>query len=230
MLAVMISGVAAVAHPQARVVTSPVARVDHLVYAAPDLQAGIDEIERLLGVRATIGGRHPGAGTRNALVSLGPTAYLEIIAPDPEQATYQTPRMFGIDELTTPRLATWAANGTNLNRLAEYDLGGGARLGAVAPGSRRTPQGDMLSWHYTNPRTVLANGVVPFFIDWGTSPHPARTAAQGATLVGLRAEHPDPEEVQQILGKLGVDLPVRKGQRPALIATIICPRGRVELR
>ena len=30
--------------------------VDHLVYAAPDLDAGIAEIERLTGIRATIGG------------------------------------------------------------------------------------------------------------------------------------------------------------------------------
>jgi len=41
--------------------------IDHLVYATPDLDLGIATIERLLGVRATAGGRHPGAGTRNAL-------------------------------------------------------------------------------------------------------------------------------------------------------------------
>jgi hypothetical protein len=53
-------------------------RVDHLVYATPDLDRGIDEIEKLLGVRASPGGQHQGRGTRNALVALGPTAYLEI--------------------------------------------------------------------------------------------------------------------------------------------------------
>lgn len=38
-----------------------ISRVDHLVYATPDLNRGIDEIERLLGVRAIAGGQHPGA-------------------------------------------------------------------------------------------------------------------------------------------------------------------------
>src|SRR5262245_26246914 len=86
-----------------------VARVDHLVYATPDLKLGIDRTEELFGVRATPGGQHPGSGTRNALVALGPSAYLEIIGPDPEQSKPSNPRRFGIDDLKAPRLVTWAA-------------------------------------------------------------------------------------------------------------------------
>ena len=54
-------------------------------------------------------------------------------------------------------------------------------------GSRRRTDGVLLSWRYTDPQTVLADGLVPFFIDWGQSPHPARTAAQGASPIALRA-------------------------------------------
>jgi len=205
-------------------------KVDHLVYATPDLNRGVEEIEKILGVRATPGGQHPGRGTRNALITLGPTTYLEIIAPDPEQPPPKTPRLFGIDRLKESRLVAWAANGSDLGRLRDDAERKGARLGEVMSGSRRRTDGVLLSWRYTDPQTVLADGLVPFFIDWGQSPHPARTAAQGASLIALRAEHPDAQRVQRLLNELGLDLPVQTGATPALVAIIDSPRGRVELR
>ena len=204
--------------------------VDHLVYATPELQLGIERIEKALGLRATPGGQHLGRGTRNALVSLGPGTYLEIIGPDPEQPSPAQPRPLGIDDLNEPRLVTWAAKGRNLERFASDARRDGVKLGEVMPGSRRRADGVVLSWRYTDPRTVVADGVVPFFIDWGQTPHPASTATPGASLIGLRAEHPDPEPVQKALSRLGLDIRVQRGPRAALIATVSSPRGRVELR
>jgi hypothetical protein len=207
-----------------------VTRVDHLVYATPDLKVGIDAIEKLLEIRATPGGQHPGAGTRNALVALGPAAYLEIIGPDPEQPHPPGPRRFGIDGLKGPRLAAWAAKGQDLERLVADAARNGVTLGAAGSGSRKRPDGVLLSWEFTSPATVLGDGIVPFFIDWGKTPHPAQTAAAGATLVGLRAEHPDAQRVGEMLRKLGIDLRLTSAPAPALIATVDCPKGRVELR
>jgi hypothetical protein len=205
-------------------------RVDHLVYATTDLNRGVDEIEKLLGVRATPGGQHPGRGTRNALIALGPAIYLEIIAPDPEQPAPKTPRSFGIDELKKSRLVTWAANGHDLERLTIEAAQQGVSFGKVISGSRQRPDGVLLSWLYTDPATVVADGVVPFFIDWGQSPHPAQTAAKGASLIDLRAEHPDAQRVEHIMRQLGLDLPVRSSSTVALVAVIDGPSGRVELR
>ena len=84
-------------------------------------------------------------------------------------------------------------------------------LGAVASGSRRRPDGVVLAWRYTDPTVVVADGLVPFFIDWGSSPHPALTAAKGATLTQLRAEHPDAPRVQKMIDALGLDLRVSPG-------------------
>ncbi len=206
------------------------ARIDHLVYATPDLTLGIDTIEKALGVRATPGGQHPGLGTRNALVALGPSSYLEIIGPDPDQPRPAGRRRFGIDELTAPRIVRWVAKSNALETVAATAAQKGVKLGPVIPGSRRRPDGVVLAWRYTDPATEVADGLVPFFIDWGTSPHPSATAARGATLVAVRAEHPDNERTQKMLDALGLDLRVQQGSAPAIVATIDSPRGRVELR
>jgi Glyoxalase-like domain len=210
--------------------TPLLARLDHLVYATPDLGVGIAAIEKLLGVRASPGGQHPGLGTRNALVALGPSSYLEIIGPDPEQPAPKGPLRFGIDDLKAPRIVTWVAKGTELEQVARAAAEHGVKLGPVIPGSRRRPDGVVLAWRYTDPNTVVADRIVPFLIDWGTSPHPSASAARGATLVDIRAEHPDAARVRQMLDVLGLDLRVQRGPAPAIIATIDSPRGRVELR
>ena len=205
-------------------------RVDHLVYATRDLPATVADLERRLGVGATPGGRHPGRGTRNALVALGPSSYIEIIGPDPAQPPSDSPRWFGIDGLTGPRLVTWAAKATDLERFAADAARRGVQLGAVGSGSRQRPDGVALQWEFTDPATVVADGLVPFFIDWGSSPHPAATAAPGPVLVSLRAEHPEPERVRDALSVLGVDLPTEQGPRPALVATLRGELGEAELR
>jgi len=204
--------------------------VDHLVYAAADLDAGIAAIETLTGVRAVQGGSHPGKGTRNALLALGAERYLEIIAPDPAQADFTGNRIFHIDEVTEPRLVTWAAKSADVAMIASIKLPDGSSTGTALAGSRARPDGIVLAWTFTDPTVEIADGIVPFFIDWGETPHPATAAPAGVVLVGLRAEHPEPEGVRALLDALGVDLPVDAGRRPGLVAILDTPRGRVELR
>jgi hypothetical protein len=206
------------------------AQVDHLVYATPDLNGSIETLEKLLGIRATFGGQHAGKGTCNALIALGSSTYLEILGPDPAQPEPNAPRWFGIDTVTTPRLVTWAAKGNDLARLVSNAADKGVKLGEVKSGTRRRFDRLLLTWQFTDPDPLIAGGVVPFLIDWGQSPHPAASAAQGAALVDLRAQHPDSNRVQALLGEILIALPVCKGPDAALVATILGPRGLVELR
>ena len=215
---------------QSKASTELLARIDHLVYVTPDLNLGIEKLEDLFGVRATPGGQHQGRGTRNALIALGPSIYLEIFGIDPEQPKPERPRGFGIDDLKAPKLAAWVANGTNLDQLVSDAALQGVNLGAILSGNRKRGDGLVLSWRFTDPSTVVADRIVPIFIDWGQTPHPALSAPQGLTLIDFRAEHPDPKPIQKMLSQLGFALPVEAGSRPALIATITGPRGALELR
>jgi hypothetical protein len=210
--------------------SAPVRKFDHIIYATPDLQFGIDTLERVLGVRATPGGQHPGHGTRNAFIRLGDRTFLEILGPDPDQPAPDRPRWLGIDNLRAPRLNGWAAAESNLDALVCKAAAAGVKLGAIHEGRRENPDGAALSWRFTDPYFVLADGLVPFFIDWGDSPHPSQRGTEGVTLLSLRAEHPDPTPVQRILALLELDLPLQLGPEAALLAELACPRGRVELR
>jgi hypothetical protein len=124
----------------------------------------------------------------------------------------------------------WAARGTDLESLRAKAVNNGVPLGEVISGNRQRPDGVNLTWRFTSPRNPVADGVVPFFIDWGESAHPSRTSPQGVRLVGLRAAHPDESRVQDILRRLNIDLPVTHDSLPGIIASLEGPLGRVELR
>jgi hypothetical protein len=202
--------------------------IDHLAYAAPDLEAAVSELERRLGVRAAPGGKHRGLGTHNALLSLG-DSYLEIIAPDPEQPAPAQPRPFGIDGLGRPRLAGWAARAPDIDERVRRARGTGYDPGEVLEFGREAPDGARLTWRFTFPPSA-GDGLVPFLIDWGDTPHPSAGAPGGCSLVSLRAEHPAPDGIEAMLEALGVELDVARGPEAALIAVLDTPNGRVELR
>jgi hypothetical protein len=211
-------------------VAASTTRIDHLVLATPNLDETISELERRTGIRAAPGGSHPGRGTRNALIPLSGSSYLEIVGPDPEQVNLNGARWFRIDALDRARLVAWAAKSDDVPRIAANARARGVSLGEVAEGARRTAHGVTLRWTFTNPDAMVEGGVVPFFIDWGNSPHPTSGSRRSASLVSFAAEHPDPGRVARSLSAVGLSLDVETGREPALIARLRTPRGDVELR
>lgn len=205
--------------------------LDHLVYATPDLAEGVRLVERLLGVTATPGGQHPGAGTCNALIGLGGERYLEIVGPDPEQAAPAGGRRFGIDGLTQPRLVTWAVKAPGIAARVDRARKRGWDPGAPEAMSRRRPDGLLLEWTLTRAPESFGDGLVPFLIDWGQTPHPAASLPAGCELVRVRGEHPNAGKVRDALLALGEDLSIIPGPEPVLAAIIQSAKGRlVELR
>lgn len=189
--------------------------LDHLVYATPDLEESVRFVAKLTGVRPVEGGAHPGAGTRNHLLGLGELRYLEIIGPDPDQPEPEAPRPFGIDDLTEPRLAAWAVRAADIEARVARSRAQGYDPGPIEPLSRRTPDGELLRWRLTLPYEP----VVPFLIDWGRTPHPARRLPV-VPLTEFAGVHPDPADVRTRLAALGVDLEVRAGAAPGLVAVL----------
>lgn len=205
---------------------------DHLLLGVADLDQGIAWFEKLTGVKAAVGGSHPGRGTRNALASLGGRRYLEIIAPDPLQTAYT----FDIDlrKLKGPRLITWAARAADIAATAKKAREAGLQVSGPSDGSRARPDGQLLRWKTLGVLTEFGRqGVepIPFFIEWaGDSPHPSQDSPRGCELRALVVEQPEPAAVIEVLRKLGIEANVRRAGRARLRATLKTPKGEVELR
>jgi hypothetical protein len=203
--------------------------LDHLVYAAPELERAVDEIERKVGVRPAFGGTHAGGLTHNALLSLGAGRYLEIIAPVPGSEAPTGALPFGLETLKQPRLVTWAVALDDVEGPGEAARAAGYDPGERMVGGRDLPDGSRLTWQLTVRAEPAGDGIVPFLIRWLSEPHPSATAPKGCQFVTLRAEHPEPERVLGMLRALDVELSVSDGRTPRLIATLETPNGRVEL-
>lgn len=209
--------------------TAPV--LDHILWAAPDLDAGSDTFFNLTGVRPAPGGSHPGLGTRNSLVSLGEGLYLEIISPDPAQEMEGTLGA-AIAAMPRPGLIGFALRSKALGDLVHKarNLGLGVR-GPTAM-SRAKPDGSLIAWSILNLDPVdraRLGFVVPFALDWGSTPHPSMSTPKGATLQHFTALHDSAEEVAALYASLGVAVPVTGALKPGLLAILDTPKGEVAL-
>ena len=202
------------------------ARVDHLVWAAPDLERAVEELAALTGATARAGGVHPGAGTRNAILGLGARTYLEVLAPDPSQAPLAAPA--GLSALKAPRLHTFAVAAERLDRIAAQLEKSGLPHPGVIPMSRRLPSGRLVRWRLLIPAGHPYGQVVPFFIDWGDSPHPADEADEACRLESLTVTHPEAWSLRALLERLDVEVEVETGP-PALSARLSTQRGEVAI-
>jgi Glyoxalase-like domain len=202
--------------------------LDHVLLGCNDLQRGIDFVEQRTGVRAAFGGVHPGRGTRNALLSLGERHYLEIIAPDAQQSsTALVKEDRDLRKLTEPRLVGWAAHPGDIQALAAKL----AQVGLVAegptPGSRKRPDGRVLHWR-TLTLSDNPSWLLPFFIEWSAdSLHPSADAPEGCRLIRFEAVTPEPDKLAKTAALLSLDVPIIKGEKPQLRATIAGPKGEL---
>jgi hypothetical protein len=115
----------------------------------------------------------------------------------------------------------------------------GFDTGPIVSMSRQRPDGVVLEWSLTTPLLPEADGgVLPFFIDWGASPHPTLDLPVGGILVELDLVHPAPRTIDLVLTalseptSLGDDIPlvrVNGGDRPGLSARIQSARGSLVL-
>jgi hypothetical protein len=202
--------------------------VDHIQVAASDLAAGSRAVADLTGVTPQAGGVHPGRGTANALMSLGPRTYLEVITPAPGQPA-TTPMAQELAGVKGIGVRTFAVAASDLDAVAAAGRKAGLGVDGPAPGSRQTPQGQLLRWRALNLTSPDFGLFIPFFIDWGDTVHPATTSPAGAKFTRLRVVHPRAAELRRIYAALGLDIEVAQGPAPQMILEVSGPKGEATI-
>jgi hypothetical protein len=211
------------------------ARIDHVIWAVPELDAGVEHFRALSGVDPAEGGVHPGRGTRNYLVSAGQNRYLEIIAPDPEQMPFDpvehpvqsfAHEISGMDRPEVDMFAFWA---TELEAVAAAGRELGMEVIGPTPGERRTPEGELIRWSHVDFIGHDFGQFVPFAINWLDSTHPSTTSPEGAYIEGITVEHPRADELRRIYTVLGVPAEVVQADDPRIVVHMRSENGPFEL-
>jgi hypothetical protein len=228
MFLVLAGGIAASPRPiLAEGETPPM--LDHILLGVSDLYAGIAFIQGKSGVQPVFGGSHPGAGTRNALIALGTERYLEVIAPDPQQSSAPTALHAGLAGLRAPRLIGWAVHTHDIAAAAGRLNKEGIAADGPLDGSRKRPDGAMLHWKTLRLKDD-AEGLLPFFIEWGQdTTHPSVDAPGGCRLVSFAAASAHPAELRETFRRMGVEVAVEMALAQELRARIAGPHGEFAL-
>ncbi|MDV6374614.1 VOC family protein [Deinococcus arenicola] len=200
------------------------ATLDHLVIAARTLEEGRAWLEGRLDLPMQGGGKHDNFGTHNALLSLGPDCYLEVIAIDPDAPAPTRPRWFGLD---TPEMRERLEDGPALIHwvAAVEELEAGPEVLELSRGENR--------WALTVPENgeLPMNGVAPSRIQWHTPPPPTRLTDVGVRLGQLRLGSPTPDALRAVLDTLNFvgEVEVYEAPQPELRAVLETPDGLVTL-
>lgn len=203
-------------------------KLDHFAYASSSLDKAIADFEDWTGVRPTPGGSHPGKGTRNALVSLGPGLYLALDAPDPAQ------RLAGnngawMAELDGYFLFLFAVATDDIER-AQRVLAGHDVATTLVSGERRTGDGRLIAWDFLEGTDEGFGIALPHVMRWKTDHHPSVDSPAGCRLASFTVQHPDPLRVRALYAQLGLEgVEVRQGAGIALSMSVKGSRGDVTL-
>lgn len=178
--------------------------LDHIVYAVPNLEKGMDMIERNFGVRPVYGGQHKNQGTHNALLNLHNGSYLELIAIDKQNTIVKPPRWMGVDLITEPTITRWAVRSDNIKEDIDLFKRLQIPVGKILAGSRKKLDGSTLSWEMSAPSSQAKVDPLPFIVDWKDSVHPSQSLPQVCLLVYFAISHPESASMKTLFSELGV--------------------------
>lgn len=173
-------------------------RLDHLSYACTTAEIA-DVIQRIggdLGATFVDGGRHPSFGTRNFILPLAGSSYIEIVSALDHPAADKAPFGRAVAQVAQDGGGwfSWVVAVDDMSPVEE-------RLGREArQGHRIRPDGVELCWKQLGILNVMEDPQLPFFVEW-SCPSTEHPSAGGSPVAIERLEiSGDPLAVSDWLG------------------------------
>ena len=172
--------------------------LDNIVLGVPDLAQAMDDFETIMGARPVMVVAHNGLGSKSARISFNQAVFLEIIGPDPNQADKPlhkklatlpegtfTPFHYAIRKSNAIDMQEkeFPAMGFDTDHITMYGRSGGA----------------VWKWDEIFMTQHSEEGMVPFFIEWGSSEHACCKLPVLGDLVGVTVTAPSSSPVHKAL-------------------------------
>ena len=166
--------------------------------------------------------------THNALLKLGSSTYLEVIAINPDLQKPDRPRWFSLDKLSAtekPKLLTWVAFTNDIKQATENS--------SLTFGNIETMNRADLNWLITIPADggLPYDGIAPSLIQWSNELHPASKLSDvGCLLASIEGFHPSAKTINDALNSIGFNgnfsvTQIGESENPHLIAYVQTPNG-----
>ncbi len=204
-------------------------KIDHIVYAVPNLQQGMDDFEKLSGVRPTYGGKHLHQGTHNALVNLGENIYFELLAIDPDNNNVPAPLWMGMNLITEPTITRFAIKSNDMERDCSILEKINPLLAETKTGMREKKDGTILNWRLSIPLASPKIEMIPFLLDWQDSQHPTESLKQNCSIIDFRLHHPAASTLKKQLIPFELGLEIMESDTIAFELKVKSPNGTLVL-
>ncbi len=212
--------------------SAPALRLDHIILGGPDLiQLNINFAARA-GVEPRLGGQHKQLGTHNALVSIGSTSYLELIAPDPTLHIKGGVQVLGIGRLAAPTVVGWALATDDIEAWQKILRGKGFKVSQVLKGQRLAPDGQLFKYKtlfFDDPNPENAMALVPFIIQWEGA-HPTHALPPGCELAHWSAQGRGADKYGNLFAALEMEFIIRENPEAKFFFELQCAKNREVIR
>jgi len=173
--------------------------LDHIVLAAPDLEAALDEFEEKTSIKPKIGGAIKGLGLKTARISFEGASYIEIIAPDPDSPG-PIGNLLESSGVKGLRPFHYAIRNGRCEKMKDevakmgYTPDHISMFGAKEDGTPR-------KWEMLYLYGHKLGGIAPFIINWANSDHPCETLPVVGRLKYCRVSAPEDDPVHKLVGQ-----------------------------